>query len=66
MPTTKPAGRTERISARITPKTLRQIDDLRHFWGPVRALTPAEVAEEAIDRAWKAEKAAREKPETTP
>lgn len=65
MPNTKPAERTERILARITPKTHRQILDLAHFWGPVRALTPAEVAEEAIDRAWKAEKAAREKSKST-
>jgi len=65
MPTTKPAERTERLSARITPKTFRQIQDLAHFWGPVQQLTPAAVAEEAIDRAWKAEKKIREKSRDT-
>lgn len=55
MPNQKPAERTARISARITPRTAEQIADLARIWGGIRSLTPAAVAEEAIDRAWRAE-----------
>lgn len=56
MPRNKPAERTSRLSARITPRTDEQIRDLARLWGGIRPLTPAAVAEEAIERAWKAEK----------
>lgn len=52
MPRNKPAERTARLSARITPRTEQQIRDLAQLWGGLRPLSPAAVAEIAIEREW--------------
>jgi hypothetical protein len=57
----QPATRTARISARITARTEEQMKDLARLWGGIRPLTAAAVAEEAIDRAWRAEMAREER-----
>lgn len=57
MPDEKPTSRSKRLEARVTPETLRQVDELRQMWGVVKPLSRADVAEVAIERAWKAEKA---------
>lgn len=57
----KPAEKTRRLEARITPKTAQQIADLAEHWGGVRALSLANTVEEAVDRAWKAEFVGRKK-----
>jgi len=51
-----PATKTERLEARISADTLSQIRELSRLWGAVKPLTQADVATEAIRRAWEAEK----------
>lgn len=61
-----PKSRTQRLEARITPKTESQLEELSRSWGGIRPLSKTDAIEEAIDRAWLAEGCNRKKPETTP
>ncbi len=43
--------KSEQLAARVTPETVKQIEDLRKLWGPVQPLSTAAVLAECVKRA---------------
>ena len=52
-----PAQKTGRLETRVTLETAGQVKDLTAWWGGIKPLSQTDVIAEAIDRAWKIERA---------
>lgn len=53
--------KAQRLSLRCTPQTVEKANELAKLWGPVKALSLADVVAECIERVYKQESKRKEK-----